>query len=188
VNAFLNFTLLVMMAALLVSGIRNSHQISPLLGEHFGYAQVWKDIHDTSNVVVMLLVSLHLGMNWDWIVAIVRRTGSKRPVIADTSAPPTRRPAYSWNRLAGGLAIAGVAGLGVFATYLATASVMRPERVHMKVQVRTEEPVSREEARQAAQRRERRPNRGGIQKTFGVVFVSTLMMGVIARYVFRVHL
>jgi hypothetical protein len=191
VNALLNTTLLVMMTALLVSGIFISSQVFPLVGAHFGRAQVWKEIHNWSSVVVIALVSLHLGLNWDWIVSAIRRNASNRPVLADITAPLPRWPANLRSWLAGCVAIASIAGLGVFATYLATAATMRPQPMHTNVQnVQDQHDTanfSGEDARRTTAQRERPQTLRGI-KLFGITLFGVLAMAIIARYAFRLRL
>ena len=188
VNSLLNITLLVMMTALFASGIFISHQGSPLVGQHFGRTQAWKDIHNWSSVAVMALVSLHLGLNWDRVVSLIRRITSDRPVIADATAPRARRLSNLWNRLAGGLAIASIAGLGVFAIYLATAAIARPEAARMNAQVQHGTANSSGvDVPRTTPRRQSPPTLRGI-KLFGTTLFGVLALALVVRYVFRLHL
>ena len=73
VNAGLNLLLLIIMAAVLVSGGLVSNQSVATLGERFGRLQVWSDIHGWLNFSLVVLVGLHLALNWDWLLAALRR-------------------------------------------------------------------------------------------------------------------
>jgi len=73
VNAFLNLTLLFVMAGTLISGILVSNQVVPLIGEELGRVEVWQWVHDCLNNFLLALVGLHVALNWNWLVAAMRR-------------------------------------------------------------------------------------------------------------------
>jgi cytochrome b561 len=73
VNAGLNLLLLIFMAAVLISGGLVSNQSVATFGERFGRLRVWSEIHGGLNFILVVLVGLHLALNWDWIVAALRR-------------------------------------------------------------------------------------------------------------------
>jgi hypothetical protein len=79
VNALLNTILLVLMSAVLLSGVLNSNQSIPLVGERFGSIHVWREMHNWLNFTLLAWVALHLGLNWDWVVGLFtpRRRGSQ---------------------------------------------------------------------------------------------------------------
>jgi|ERR1051326_524463 cytochrome b561 len=79
INAALNLLLLIIMAAVLVSGGLVSNQSVATFGERFGRLRLWSEIHGTLNFILVVLVGLHLALNWDWIVAALRRWQTKRP-------------------------------------------------------------------------------------------------------------
>jgi cytochrome b561 len=123
INFSLNIALLVMMAVLLLSGILISHQLAPLVGERFGRTQGWSQIHNGSSIVVSALASCHLGLNWDWILAALRRRNPDRAPAGVTGAlSPSGCSSYA-AFIAGGFAIAGIAALVAFATYFRTAGM-----------------------------------------------------------------
>jgi len=84
VNAGLNLLLLIFMAAVLVSGGLVSNQSVAAFGERFGRLRVWSEIHGDLNFCLVVLVGLHLALNWDWIVAALRRRRMKRPGLAES--------------------------------------------------------------------------------------------------------
>src|ERR1700722_17772392 len=69
INALLNVALLVMMAAVLFSGVIISKQVAPLVGESLGRSRIWSGVHGWFNFIVVVLVGLHLALNWDWLLA-----------------------------------------------------------------------------------------------------------------------
>jgi hypothetical protein len=187
-NWFLNFTLLVMMTTLLSSGIFISHQFSPLAGEHFGRMPVWKEIHNWSSIAVMVSVGLHLGLNWDWMIGKIHRNGLKRAAPAEMNLRPPNRISNLRNRLVAGLAIVIIAGLGVFASYLATTAMMKPQTAQMSVQSRHDTiNVSGRIAGRTSPQREQPQTRRGII-LFGSNLLGLLAMAIVARFVFHIRL
>jgi cytochrome b561 len=86
VNACLNLLLLIAMAAVLVSGGLVSNQSIATFGERFGRLRLWSEIHGDLNFVLVVLVGLHLALNWDWILAALRRWRTKRTGVLDTAS------------------------------------------------------------------------------------------------------
>ncbi len=120
-NVVLNTLLLVMMSAVLSSGLLASRQITSLFGEYFGSVKVWREIHGWLNFTVVVLVGLHLGLNWDWLVAVLTRRAMETPADAGTSrqssAPATQLRAGNLLRTSG-------RGLGVVLAVLLSATVV----------------------------------------------------------------
>ncbi|HXT39304.1 MAG TPA: DUF4405 domain-containing protein [Candidatus Angelobacter sp.] len=78
-NAGLNLLLLALMGAVLFSGGFVSAQGVESLGESFGRVRIWSEVHGWLNVALVVLVGLHLGLNWDWLIAALRRRRPVRP-------------------------------------------------------------------------------------------------------------
>jgi len=87
VNAGLNLLLLWLMAAVLFSGGFVSSQGVDVLGESFGRVRIWSEVHGWLNVALVVAVGLHLALNWDWIIAALRRRRPERPALATESVP-----------------------------------------------------------------------------------------------------
>jgi hypothetical protein len=79
VNACLNLLLLAMMAAVLVSGVMVSRLGTSVIGENLGRVRIWSDVHGYLNFIVLVLVGLHLALNWDWLVTTLRRRRPETP-------------------------------------------------------------------------------------------------------------
>src|SRR5262249_19168790 len=57
-NSLLNIILLVVMAAVLLSGVLVSNQVRPVVGQALGRIHVWHEIHGWLNFVLVVLVGL----------------------------------------------------------------------------------------------------------------------------------
>lgn len=87
INALLNALLLVLMSAVLLSGVFNSRQVISLVGERFGSVRVWREMHNWLNFTLLVWVALHLGLNWDWVLGVLTRRHRDRPVAAEPAPP-----------------------------------------------------------------------------------------------------
>jgi hypothetical protein len=92
-NAALNALLYVTMAVTIFSGLLISEVALPLAGHAPSDLRAWAQIHSTLAVVVLVVVGLHVALNWDWIAAAIRkRTARRTPTnVAGQLAPGTRR-------------------------------------------------------------------------------------------------
>jgi hypothetical protein len=68
----------------LVSGVLVSPPVIAIVGEQFGRVRVWSEIHGGFNFVLVVFVGLHLALNWDWIIAALRRRRPERPALTST--------------------------------------------------------------------------------------------------------
>jgi hypothetical protein len=84
INAGLNLLLLFLMAAVLVSGVLVSNLSLDTIGPRLGSQRVWSEVHGWLNFVLVVVVGLHLALNWDWMTAAFRRLRPKRPGSAET--------------------------------------------------------------------------------------------------------
>src|SRR6185369_4058799 len=82
VNAGLNLLLLALMGAVLFSGGFVSAQGVESLGESFGRVPIWSRVHGWLNLALVVLVGLHLALNWTWLIAALRRHRPERPAPA----------------------------------------------------------------------------------------------------------
>ena len=192
-NTLLNLGLLFVMSAVLLSGILGSRQVMNLIGESFGRVRIWREIHGWLNFVVVMLVGLHLALNWDWMFAALRRRRPERPGLAgaptrNTTAPSGRRPLSFANSLGRGLAVLLIASLAASAVYFVEWAIRLPEEP---------EPMQKERATTATALEPPLnriiPQSRPISMSHGVEqFVVTssalALAAVIGRYVFRVRL
>lgn len=191
INSFLNIALLFMMAAVLLSGVLISSLAAPLLDERLGRMPVWNEVHGWLNFVVVVLVGLHLALNWDWIVAALRRRGSERPALAGAPARNTttpfgnRFPGFA-NSLVRGLVVLIIASLAAGLVYWSMDAMLYP---------RGRPPDERKAAVPAVERprtlppRQKRPVHlpHGFEQ-LAVCFSILVLVVLIGRHVFRLRL
>jgi len=192
INFLLNIALLVLMAGLVVSGLFRSHQLSAIIGEGIGRHQVWKNVHNWSSVAVISLVSLHLGLNWDWIMAAIRRHPREKSLSAKSPvsnvAPPPCQDSSLVNLLMKTLAVATITVIAAFAVYVPTA-VMTPTAI-----IRTPVASPQKRASQAAENLTSQISQGRHPPTrrgfmlFTSTFLGAFAVAMVARYAFRLHL
>ena len=132
INTLLNLGLLMMMSAVLLSGILGARQVTFLIGESFGRVRIWREIHGWMNFFLVVLVGLHLALNWDWIIAAFRRRRPERPGLAgappsNATARPGRRPLSFANSLGRGLTVLLIASLVAGALYFLMWATQFPE-------------------------------------------------------------
>jgi hypothetical protein len=132
VNASLNLLLLIIMAAVLVSGGLVSNQSIVTFGERFGRLRLWSEIHGDLNFILVVLVGLHLALNWDWILAALLRWRTKRLGLMeaaprkDAASTSQRAPQFMrwFGRSTAVLAVAFISAGGI---YFAMAGMTRPQ-------------------------------------------------------------
>jgi hypothetical protein len=116
VNVALNASLFAAMAAALASGLFMSKSIFPGFQPVAEYLK-WHAIHETSSNVVLVLLGLHVALNWDLIVSGVRRALGARDLPAPASAAPAPAAGFArrLKRAALVCATAAVVGGGAWA-------------------------------------------------------------------------
>jgi len=77
-NLVLNGSLFVCMTFTVVSGLRISEIVLPLAGIQPSPFIPWHKVHKLFSMLSVGIVGLHLGLNWDWIVAAMRKRLSAR--------------------------------------------------------------------------------------------------------------
>jgi hypothetical protein len=113
-NASLNLVLLIVMAAVLVSGGLVSNQSIATFGDRFGRLRVWSEVHGWLNFGLVVLVGLHLALNWDWMLAALRRWRTAPRVESSTSAQLAPQFMRWFGRATVVLAIAFIAAGGIY--------------------------------------------------------------------------
>jgi len=74
-----NLLLLVCMTLCLASGILISEVALPQLGITPPASSFWRQVHDTTATLTLILVPIHAALRWRWIVGMVRRFAAWRP-------------------------------------------------------------------------------------------------------------
>jgi len=138
VNTILNLLLLVLMAAVLISGVLISNQVAPLVGEHLGRPRVWSEIHSWLNMSLIVAVGVHLAINWDWIISAMRRRAPAPPALTEITvrsapAPSIRNRGFAVS-LWRGVVVFMVASFAAVAVYMTMAALMRGGEARMRIQ------------------------------------------------------
>ena len=72
-NYVLNVVLFIDMVIVIFTGILISEHVLLLFGMTTARGGVWRGLHDISANMAVLLVGIHLALNWQWIVTAWRR-------------------------------------------------------------------------------------------------------------------
>ena len=172
VNSALNYLLFIVMVAVLVSGVLISNQIAPLIGGTLGRSRVWTDLHGWLNFTLIVLVGVHLAMNWDLILGTIRRR----------AVPLARMPAPGKIVRRGAIVLFAACLVAAMA-YATMAAMSKPMPRETRVTMRTAS------ATHAPPLRKGRPQsfRDGLRELdFSVLVV--IFVAVVGRYVLSIHL
>jgi hypothetical protein len=82
IGYFLNFALFVMTVIAIFTGIMISEAALPAMGINIRGNAFWHEIHNFSSNLMMLLVGLHVALNWDWSLKTIRQFSRKEPAAA----------------------------------------------------------------------------------------------------------
>src|SRR3984957_13225615 len=74
-----NLMLLLSMTLCIASGILISEVALPELGITLGASSFWRQMHDTTATLTLILVSIHAALDWRWIVGVAHRFAAWRP-------------------------------------------------------------------------------------------------------------
>lgn len=74
-----NLLLLLSMTLCIASGTLISEVALPELGITLRASPFWREMHDTTATVTLILVPIHAALRWRWIVGVARRFGAWRP-------------------------------------------------------------------------------------------------------------
>ena len=65
--------------ACIASGILISEVALPALGITGPASSFWRQVHDTTATLTLILVPIHAALRWRWIVGVARRFAAWRP-------------------------------------------------------------------------------------------------------------
>lgn len=171
VNMVLNFLLFSVMVAVLVSGVLISNQVGSVVGLTLGRPRVWDEMHSWLNFTLIVLVGVHLAMNWDWVLGAIRRR----------TVPLVRAPGVR-GFLFRGTVVLIVVGLVGGGAYGIMARIVKPNRAEKRMLAQMAagtEPQPRQERGQSV--------REGLQELVGTVsFV--IVVALVGRFVLRIRL
>jgi hypothetical protein len=74
-----NLLLLVSMTLCVASGILISEVALPKMGITLPASSFWRQMHDTTATLTLILVPVHAALRWRWIAGVARRFAAWRP-------------------------------------------------------------------------------------------------------------
>jgi hypothetical protein len=74
-----NLLLLVTMTLCIASGVMISEVALPALGITLPASFFWRQMHDTTATLTLILVPVHAALRWRWIASVARRIAAGRP-------------------------------------------------------------------------------------------------------------
>jgi len=185
-SALLNLALFVLMAAVLLSGVFASRQATALVGESAGRVRLWHEVHGWLNFVLVVFVGLHLALNWDWILAALRRRQPRRP--GSDAVMTGRRSPTLVKYLGRGVVVLIAASLAAGAAYFAIAVTLPPGK---RAELQNRRPVAAAADRSQKVSLAPAPRAADVAAglfEFAVTVSVALLMAIIGRYVFRLRL
>ena len=72
-NFLINSALAVMLTVVIASGLVISEAALPAMGISTAATQRWEQLHNLTSSYLLIVVGLHLGLNWSWIAGALRR-------------------------------------------------------------------------------------------------------------------
>ena len=185
-SALLNLALFALMAAVLFSGVFASRQSTALIAESAGRVRLWREVHGWLNFVLVVFVGLHLALNWDWILAALRRRRPRRP--GSDAIMNGRRAPTLLKYLARGfvvhLAALMCAGTAYFAIKATLPPGKRYELQNQPVVTATADPSPKNQLAPTPRAAKGWDGLDGFAATVAIV----LLAAIIGRYVFRLRL
>jgi hypothetical protein len=73
INYILNWLLFIDGVVVMLSGLMISQVALPAIGIRLAESFSWREIHNTSADLGLVIMALHVGLNWDWIVSVFKR-------------------------------------------------------------------------------------------------------------------
>lgn len=172
VNLALNFLLFIVMVAVLVSGVLISNQIAPLVGSALGRPRVWGELHGWLDFTLIVLVGVHLAMNWDLILcAILRRT-----------VPLVRLPAVPGFFIRGATVLLAVCVVAA-AAYGVMGAMLKPTPREKAAAMQT----AGEKQTPPLRKGRRQSFRGGLEE-LDITVLVVIFVAVVGRHGMRIHL
>jgi len=73
INYILNAAIFITFTTILFSGLMMSRVLLPIIGVKGSINPFWKFLHSASTDIILLLVAIHIGLHWNWIVNALKR-------------------------------------------------------------------------------------------------------------------
>jgi hypothetical protein len=96
-NYILNWLFFIDGVLVMLSGVLISEVVLPLLGLQAMRNMQWRQIHSLTADLSLILLGLHLALNWDWVVHVFKRfilqpLANKRTRRIELPAQPEQQP------------------------------------------------------------------------------------------------
>ncbi len=88
IDFFLIVLLFVAFTVTAFSGAMTSFVALPALGVAAGNFENWRRLHNTWQIYLLVLMAMHLAINWNWVLGAVRRHVLRRPTVREDASPP----------------------------------------------------------------------------------------------------
>ena len=78
INYVLNWSLFASGVMVMLSGLMISKSVLPFFGLSLPMNTSWKQLHELSTNIIMILMGLHIALHWNWIVNMFKRMSAQR--------------------------------------------------------------------------------------------------------------
>ena len=85
-NYVLNWALFASGIMIMLSGLMISKSVVPFFGLTLPQNMSWKELHEVSTNITMILMGLHVAQHWNWIVNMFKRIFTPRSPAQTTSS------------------------------------------------------------------------------------------------------
>jgi hypothetical protein len=85
-NLVLDVLLFLMFVAVMLTGVMESRVVLPTLGLSAPAGITWRILHSLTAKLLLLVVGVHVGLHWRWIVYTTRQWLKPRPIHAEQSS------------------------------------------------------------------------------------------------------
>jgi hypothetical protein len=146
------------------------------------------------NLALVVLVGLHLALNWDWLIAALRRHRPERParvIMRDASGPAVRQRVGFVSWFGRAVAVLIVASVGAGAAYFSMKAILL-QNMRARIERAAAAGMHGRKGNQSAPARSLAPRNRPISMRNAPDLAGTLALtvfvAVIGRYVFRLRL
>ncbi|MDR3686935.1 MAG: DUF4405 domain-containing protein [Coriobacteriia bacterium] len=85
-NLVVDILLFVVFTVVMLTGLMVSRVVVPAFGLSVPFGPTWRILHSLAAKVLLLVLGLHVGLHWRWIVTATKRWLAPAPIGAETEA------------------------------------------------------------------------------------------------------
>ena len=97
-NLVVDVLLFIAFLAIMLTGLMVSRVVVPMLGLSVPFGPTWRILHSISAKLLLLVLGLHVGIHWRWIVNATKRAFTGTPANRQTTEPVLESLASSTTR------------------------------------------------------------------------------------------